>query len=107
MAQKSHHPESRRIARERIAILFERAREFFPENPAWSDRCVALARRIAMKQRVRIDRPFRRQFCHHCEKYLVPGKNVRVRVSRGRVIMTCLSCRRQMRFMLRGGHERR
>jgi ribonuclease P protein subunit RPR2 len=106
MSRKSHHPETRRIARERIAILFQKASEFFPSDPAASDRCVDLARKIAMKQRVRVDRRFRRRYCHHCNRYLVPGQNVRVRVSRGRVVMTCLSCRRQMRFPLRGRHER-
>ncbi|MCU0632333.1 MAG: ribonuclease P [Methanolinea sp.] len=101
MARRTSHPDTRRIARERIAILFSQARECFPYEPGLSDRYVALARKISMKQRVRLERRFRRQFCHHCQRFLVPGVNMRVRISRGRVVVTCLSCRRQMRFPVR------
>lgn len=101
MAKRSPHPDTRRIARERIAILFTCALECFSSDPAMSDRYVALARRISMKQRVRLERRFRRQFCHHCMRFLAPGVNMRVRVSRGRVVVTCLSCGKQMRFPVR------
>ncbi|MCX6694254.1 MAG: ribonuclease P [Methanomicrobiales archaeon] len=92
---------SKRIARERISILFMQAARFYQDDPAWSDRCVILARRIAMRQRVRIDYQFRRQFCHHCYRFLVPGASLRVRVHSGRVVMTCLSCHQQTRIPLR------
>ena len=98
---------SKKIARERIAVLFARAREFHPADPLVSDRCVMLARRISMKQRVRIEREFRRQFCRHCDRYLVPGLNLRVRIARGKVTMTCLSCGRQMRIPMGMRHEHR
>ncbi|NYT06648.1 MAG: ribonuclease P [Methanomicrobiales archaeon] len=104
---RSPPPHTRKIARERIAILFARAREFFDEDPAVSRRCVALARRIAMRQRVRIDRVFRRQFCRHCHAFLVPGRNMRVRIHRGKVIVTCRECGRQMRYPLEERHETR
>ncbi|MCQ8893196.1 MAG: ribonuclease P [Methanolinea sp.] len=101
MTRKTSHPEIRRIARERIAILFEQARRVFPTDPALSHRYIALARKISMKQRVRLDREFRRQFCHHCHRFLVPGVNMRVRISHGKVVVTCLSCRKQMRYPAR------
>jgi len=101
MARKMSHPDTKRISRERIATLFSLAGECFSDNPALSDRYVALARRISMKQRVRLERRFRRQFCHHCKRFLVPGVNMRVRVKRGMVVVTCLSCRKQMRFPVR------
>lgn len=100
-------PHARKIARERIAILFARAREFFDEDPAVSHRCVALARRIAMRQRVRIDRSYRRQFCRFCHAFLVPGRNMRVRIHRGKVIVTCRECGRQMRYLLEVRRETR
>ncbi|MGA2934150.1 MAG: ribonuclease P [Methanomicrobiales archaeon] len=104
MGRRSQTPESRKLARERIEILFERAREFFPENPLWSDRCVDLARRIAMRQRVRIPRDLRMKFCRRCSAYLVPGSTVRVRVHRGKVVMTCMRCSGHRRFRLvKGG----
>ncbi|HOS81602.1 MAG TPA: ribonuclease P protein component 4 [Methanolinea sp.] len=101
MSRRTAHPEARRIARERIAILFEQARKAFPLDPALADRYVSLARKISMKHRVRLDREFRRQFCHHCHRFLAPGANARVRIYRGRVTVTCLACHRQMRYPLR------
>ena len=101
MAKQSYRPDAKRIARERIAELFRQADLSYKENPAWSHRCVYLARKIAMRQRIRIEERFRRRFCHHCYRYLVPGVNLRVRVTRGRVVMTCLECGRQMRIPTR------
>jgi ribonuclease P protein subunit RPR2 len=107
MIVRSPPPQSKKIARERIEVLFCRAREFFFEDPRISDRCVALARHISMRHRVRIDRLLRKQFCRHCYRFLVPGQNVRVRITRGKVIMTCLSCGRQMRIPVKKRHESR
>ncbi len=101
MARRTSSPDSKRISRERIAILFARARECFPVDPSLSDRYVVLARKISMKQRVRIEQRFRRQYCHQCLSYLVPGVNMRVRIGRGKVTITCLSCNNKMRFPVR------
>jgi ribonuclease P protein subunit RPR2 len=68
---------------------------------------VALARKISMRHRVRIDRYQKRQFCRHCYRFLVLGKTARVRIARGKVIMTCLSCRRQMRIPVGKRNESR
>ena len=107
MGRRSQTPESKRLARERIEILFQRAREFFPENPRWSDRCVELARRIAMRQRVRIPRDLRMKFCRRCSAYCVPGSTVRVRVRRGKVVTTCMRCSGHRRYHLVRGRVRR
>ena len=66
MKEKSRNPATKKIARERIEILFEQARQEFCAHPERSNRYVDIARKIAMRQRIRIDREFRRQFCHHC-----------------------------------------
>ncbi|NTU99847.1 MAG: ribonuclease P [Methanoregulaceae archaeon] len=105
MARHEPPGAARKLARERIAILFARAAEFFPSDPLASDRCIELARRIAMRQRVRIDRHLRRMFCRHCHCFLVPGRNVRVRIHHRRVVITCSACRRQMRIPLGNRHE--
>jgi len=98
MGRRSQTQETRRLARERIEILFQRAGEFFPTSPDLSDRCVDLARRIAMRQRVRIPRELRRRFCRNCSAYLVPGFTQRVRVHRGKVVTTCMRCSTHRRF---------
>ena len=98
MKEKSRNPATKKIARERIEVLFEKAKGAFSAYPERSTRYVDLARRIAMRQRIRIDREFRRRFCHYCYAYLVPGRNMRVRVHRGRVVITCQACNKKTRF---------
>lgn len=98
MTVKSQNRQTRKLAGERIEILFEQAKVFAGTNPAWSDRCVERARAIAMRQRMRMEWVHRRQYCHHCYAYYLHGVNVRVRVQRGHVIVTCLCCGRQTRY---------
>lgn len=98
MKERSRNPVTKKIARERIEILFGQAKDAFGTHPERSNRYVDLARKIAMRQRIRIDRQFRRQFCHHCYTFLVPGKNMRVRVHRGTVVITCHTCNKKTRI---------
>jgi ribonuclease P protein subunit RPR2 len=106
MKERSKNPLTKSIAKERIEVLFGRAQESFHEHPERSNRYVALARRIAMRQRVRIDHGFRRQYCHHCYAFLVPGQNMRVRVHRGNVVVTCGICNEKMRYRVVRPHVR-
>ena len=98
MKVRSKNPAGKQIARERIWVLFGQARLVCAAHPELSNRYVELARKIAMRQRIRIDRELRRQYCHHCYTYLVPGRNMRVRVHRGNVVVTCKSCNRTTRY---------
>jgi len=98
MKEKSRNPGTKKIAKERIRVLFEQAKSVFSAHPEMSNRYVDLARRIAMRQRIRIDREFRRRFCHHCYTYLVPGRNMRVRIHGGSVVVTCQTCNKKTRF---------
>ena len=98
MKERSRTPQTKKIARERIAILFVQARTAFATHPELSNRYVELARKIAMRQRIRIDREFRREFCRHCSSFLVPGTTSRVRVQGGHVVVTCLCCRQRRRY---------
>ncbi|MDD1671437.1 MAG: ribonuclease P [Methanomicrobiales archaeon] len=106
MAQRTINAEAQKLARERIRILFQQAALRFHEDPGLSDRYVALARRIAMRHRLRIPRSLRRQFCRHCYSFLVAGTNARVRVHRGKVVVTCFQCRRQRRYPVVRHHDR-
>ena len=99
MPRNTRKPEEfQRIARERIIILFNQAKAMFRNDPKLSDRYVHLARKIAMKYKVRIPMQLKRQFCKECHKYWVPGSNLRVRSHKGRTIYYCLSCKGFMRF---------
>ena len=90
--------KSKKIALERIKILFEEAEKEFKKNPERSNRYVEIARKISMKTKTKIPSELKRKFCKYCKKYLVPGVNLRVRMNKSRVIYNCLNCGKVMRF---------
>ena len=85
-------------AKERIDVLFEQAEKIFNKDSKLANRYVAMARKIAMKCKVRVPSKFKGKFCKHCYCYLVPGKNCRVRTHEGKVVYYCSSCKKYMRF---------
>ncbi len=83
----------RRIALERMEVLFGLAeKEALQGHAARARRYVDLARKLGMRYNVRMPPQFKRRFCKGCLAYLVPSVNARVRVGRGRLVITCLSC---------------
>lgn len=99
-------PEVNGIAKERIERLFALAEDAFASDPLRSKRYVTLARRIGMRQRVRIPAHLRARFCRRCSAYLVPGASARVRVQHGKVIVTCLVCGHQKRYPVVKKHRK-
>jgi len=94
-------PEAwKKIAKERIRILFDLAEEVIEKHPERSKRYVELARKIGMRYNVRIPKDLKRKFCKKCLSYLKPGVNCRVRTSEGKqaVIITCLECGEVARY---------
>jgi ribonuclease P protein subunit RPR2 len=91
-----------RIARERIEILMSLAEEEARSNPERAKRYATLAKRIAMRCSMRFPRKWKRRVCKKCFTFLVPGRNYRVRIYKGRVIMTCLECGFVLRIPVRG-----
>lgn len=91
--------KQRKIALERINILFNEAKKIFNEEPKLADRYVQLARKISMKYKVKIPPNFKRRFCKNCHKYLVPGINVRIRTHKGHMVYYCLNCKHHMRVV--------
>ena len=90
--------EQQRIALDRIKILFEQASSSFGSDPERSDRYVDLARKIAMKFKVKVPSFIKRQFCKHCHCFLVPGSNCSVRLQKSKVVYFCRTCKHFMRF---------
>lgn len=108
MVRPAEKKEMRIIAKERVKILFDNAEKMFKKDPKLSDRYVALARKIAMKANMRMPRELKRRFCKHCNCYLQPGVNCRVRTRAGKVVYYCLNCKRFMRYpYLKEKKERR
>jgi ribonuclease P protein subunit RPR2 len=87
------------IAEERIERLHELAREATVDGEY--DRAreyVRLARRLAERNRCSLPKSFQRAACDACDVYLRPGRNARVRVHRGRVVVRCLECGATKRY---------
>ncbi len=89
----------RRIARERMDILFELAGEEAREgNLQRANRYAHLARRLGMRYNVPFPSSYRRRYCRGCGAYLAPGAAARVRLRRSRVVVTCKACGRIARY---------
>lgn len=82
----------RRLAAERIDILLDRAKRTVRGAPDLARRYVWLARRIGMRYLLPLGARRRRSICTHCHLPMVHGQTARVRIKRGKVVRTCLSC---------------
>jgi ribonuclease P protein subunit RPR2 len=91
----------KRIALERVERLFELAEQMLHEDANLSQRYVELARKIAMRERVKMPKEFKRMVCKHCKKFIYPNISCRVRIRPRRephVVITCLFCNGKMRI---------
>ena len=93
--------KQKEIAKERVKKLFSEAEKVFSRNKSLAHRYVTLARKIAMKVKLRMPRELKRKYCKHCYKFLMPGVNARVRTRDGKVIISCLECKKFMRIPVR------
>ncbi len=81
----------KKIARERISILLSRAEQVKFEDYELARRYVELAKKIAMRYRIRLPKYQKRTFCKKC-LYPYRHDRVRVRIRKSRVMITCLNC---------------
>ena len=88
----------KKLGRERIEILFNEAFKAFNIDYKLSNRYVDLARKIAMKAKFRIPSMYKRRFCKHCNSYLMPGKNARVRTKNGFIVTYCFTCKKYNKY---------
>jgi ribonuclease P protein subunit RPR2 len=70
-----------------------------------ANRYVELARKISMRYLVPMPKEFKRRFCKHCYKYLLPHVTCRVRIHRGRLVIYCHNCKRYTRIPLKNTRE--
>ena len=94
---------ARRIASERIRILFTLAEHEEREHPERSQRHTALARRIASRNRVHLPPNLKHLICPGCKSYIGPTTSrIRIRQTReSHVTITCLRCGHITRIPLR------
>ncbi|MBI4175892.1 MAG: ribonuclease P [Candidatus Aenigmarchaeota archaeon] len=90
----------RKLAQERIAVLFRIAGGEFGRNPERSHRCMLAIRRLAMRYNIRLQKNIKKGMCKGCHRYIRPGVNctVRTKPERQAVIITCRECGRVMRY---------
>jgi len=90
------------IANRRMVQLFNLAEKTALSGELeLADRYVDIARRISMRSKASIPKEFKRRFCKHCYKYLVPGLNSRIRVCRGKIIVYCEHCQKFTRIPIK------
>jgi ribonuclease P protein subunit RPR2 len=85
--------KEKKLALEHITELFGEAEKASGTDSSLSDKYVAKARDIQMKFRIRMPTEFKRKFCKICHKYFIPQVNSRVRISDGKVVILCFSCK--------------
>lgn len=94
---KSKPKEQQTLAKQRIRELFMQAER----TPEFANDYAALARRIAMKYKVRLTSEQKRKICKHCYAYLKQGVNCRVRLQSGKIVYYCMECRRFARIPIK------
>ncbi|MBO8174368.1 MAG: ribonuclease P protein component 4 [Thermococcus sp.] len=109
--RKKEQREKRKIALERINILFTLAERVFPYDKELANRYVEIALAVQQKAKVRMPRKWKRRYCKRCHSFLVPGVNAQVRLRQKRmphVVIKCLECGHIMRYpYLREQKEKR
>ncbi len=105
MLRRDKRRESR-IARERVFYLIKRAEEWKNIDYELARRYVELAKKIAMRYRVRIPRELKATYCKKC-LYPYKAGRFRVRVKKGRVVITCLNCGFERRIPIVKGLNRK
>ena len=96
--------EARQIAIERINVLFRLAKEKIREEPELAQRYAEIARKIAMRTKIRLPKEYRQMICRHCKSFIYPSVNCRVRIQQRRephMVITCLVCNKIIRMPLR------
>ena len=90
------------IAKNRIIKLFNLAeKKALSGNLNLANRYIEIARRISMRNLVRIPNKFKRRFCKHCYCYLLPNTNCRIRLHNKKIIIYCKNCNSFTRIPLK------
>ena len=83
------------IAKERIDLLIANALRELRYDERLANDEARLARKIAMRVRLRLPYDVRQLYCKQCKQFITPGKGARVRIGRSNirsVRTSCLKC---------------
>ena len=81
------------IASRRILILFENAISNARNNPELSQGQAHIAKKIAMRFKIKMPWQIRSSFCKKCKKFIVPNISSRVRIGRSNVKSIRITCK--------------
>jgi ribonuclease P protein subunit RPR2 len=86
----------KKIAKERMAILYELAKQELHKDTTLSRDYIKTLRLISEHYKVRPDQHQKAQTCKHCDLPLIPGDNAETRViaAQKRILYRCKSCGR-------------
>ena len=91
---KGTRKEQQKQALTEIIDILGKAKESFAEKPELSHKYAKKARRTALKYKLNLPLSVKRRICKRCHAFLVPGKNLRVRATRGHITYYCLECKK-------------
>lgn len=100
-AYQNARQQQRQGALQQIRALFDAAALAFAADAAKANRLVAQAHRLMQRTKVKLPAVLKRRSCKKCRALWVPGATVRVRLTKGRLVYTCLACKRIQRLPLR------
>ena len=83
---------TRKEAAEVVRHLTSSAINLASKNISMAKAQAALARRIRLRFNIRLDSSLKRYTCRGCKGLIVPGVNARVRISRGKPAVLCITC---------------
>jgi len=81
-------------ALQQIQALFDAAALAFSKSPEKARALVQKAHRLVLRFKVKLPVVLKKRFCKHCHTLWIPGRTVRVRLTKGRIVYSCLRCKR-------------
>ena len=88
----------KKIASQRVRILYNLALENFDEHPERAARYAELLKKIALRHNLTLPKDIKLGLCKKCGSLLIPGRTSRSRLKEGRLVQTCLNCGRVRRI---------
>jgi ribonuclease P protein subunit RPR2 len=90
----------KKIAEERIQILYRLAKEAHKTDPKLSTRYARLIGQISRHYKIRLEKSIRRGICRKCGSVLIPGSTLSVRLvsSNKSILYKCMNCGNETRI---------
>jgi ribonuclease P protein subunit RPR2 len=90
----------KKIAVERIGILYDLAVATYNTDPKLSSQYIKKLKRISAHYRIKLDNNMKRHICKRCGSLLVSGSNLSIKIASSKrlVLYKCLNCGAETRL---------